>query len=434
MKKLIATTILLFTFFTISAQEIILKQKKNEYNKWSVEVNIGNNKPIKPFSEGYSTSADNVFFKFLVLNHFDIGVRHMFSTKFGLKLDAGSDIIENYKGSDSKPFHSQQNIVSLQMVYNLGKDLGFEGFSNNRFGLLAHFGIQSSQLNGKTVTGKKVSEYNGGIMYGLTPQFKISDRFAASVDFSFLTNTRQHLDWNGDYSSVSGNLTGNINYFKLGLTYYLGKNEKHADWYNNKIPADTDPEIEKRLDALDSKLIDTDKDGIVDHLDAQNNTPEGVAVDSKGRFFDLNKNGVPDELEFIGKDGKDGKDGISTFDISQSDALKMLVEKGYLNVFYDVNKDEPNAGSTNNIYYIIKFLKSYPNTKITLIGYTDLTGNTASNLELAQRRVENLKKVLMLKSIDENRISIFAEGIDKDNKTSDNTSLQLARRVSIILK
>ena len=430
MKKLIATTILLFTFFTISAQEIITKQNKNEYNKWSVEVNIGNNKPIKPFSKGYSSSADNVFMKFPELNHFDIGVRHMFSTKFGLKLDVGSDIIENQKGSDSKPFYSQQNIASLKMVYNLGKDFGFEDFTN-RFGLLAHFGIQVSEFNGRTGTGKIVSEYNGGVIFGLIPQFKLSDRFAVSGDFSFLINTRQNLNWDGNYSIVNENLTGKINYFKLGLNYYLGENEKHADWYNNKIPADIDPEIEKRLDALDSLLIDTDRDGIVDHLDAQNNTPEGVVVDSKGRIIDVNKNGVPDELEVI---AKDGKDGVDTFDMSQSDALKMLAEKEYINIFYDVNKDEPNEGSTNNIYYIIKFLKSYPNTKITLIGYTDITGNTASNLELAQRRVENLKKVLMLKSIDENRISVLAKGIDIDNKTSDNTSLQLARRVSIMLE
>ena len=431
MKRIIGTTILLLTFFTISAQEIITNQSKNIYNKWSVEVNIGNNKPIKPFSKGYYTSADNVFMKFPTINHFDIGVRHMFSTKFGLKLDIGSDIIENQKGTDSKPFYSQQNIVSLQMVYNIGKDLGIVGFTNNRFGLLAHFGIQSSQLNGRRVNGIKVTEYNGGIIFGLTPQVKLSDRFSVSGDFSFLTNTRQHVNWDGNHSILNDNLTGKINYFKLGLNYYLGKNEKHADWYNNKIPADIDPEIEKRLDALDSLLIDTDKDGIVDHLDAQNNTPEGVVVDSKGRIIDVNKNGVPDELEVI---AKDGKEGVDTFDMSQSDALKMLAEKEYINIFYDVNKDEPNAGSTNNIYYIIKFLKSYPNTKITLIGYTDITGNTASNLELAQRRVENLKKVLMLKSIDENRISVLAKGIDIDNKTSDNTSLQLARRVSIMLE
>jgi OOP family OmpA-OmpF porin len=233
MNRIIGTTILLLTFYTISAQELIKKQSNNEYNKWSVEVNIGNNKPIKPFSKGYYTSADNIPIKFPVLNHFDIGVRRMFSTKFGLKLDVGSDIIENQKGTDSKPFHSQQNIASLQMVYNLGKVLGFEGFTN-RFGLLTHFGIQVSQFNGKRENGKKVTEYNGGVIFGLTPQVKLSDRLAVSGDFSFLTNTRQHLNWDGNSSAVNGNLTGNINYFKLGLTYYWGKNEKHADWMIKK--------------------------------------------------------------------------------------------------------------------------------------------------------------------------------------------------------
>jgi OOP family OmpA-OmpF porin len=233
MNRIIGATILLLTFFTISSQEIITNESKNEYNKWSVEVNIGNNKPIKPFTPKYYTSADNVFMKFPVINHFDIGVRHMFSTKFGLKLDAGSDIIENQNGTDSKPFHSQQNMASLQMVCNIGKLMGFEGFTN-RFGLLGHFGIQVSQFNGKAVNGKKVTEYNGGIIFGLTPQVKLSDRLAVSGDFSFLTNTRQHVNWDGNYSILIGNLTGKINYFKLGLNYYLGKDEKHADWMLKK--------------------------------------------------------------------------------------------------------------------------------------------------------------------------------------------------------
>jgi hypothetical protein len=42
MNKIIATTVILLTFFTISAQEKIEK-KENEYNRWSVEVNIGKN-------------------------------------------------------------------------------------------------------------------------------------------------------------------------------------------------------------------------------------------------------------------------------------------------------------------------------------------------------------------------------------------------------
>ena len=246
MNRIIGTTILLLTFFTISAQEIIKRQSKNEYNKWSVEVNIGNNKPIKPFGEGYSSSADNVPLKFPVINHFDIGVRRMFSTKFGLKLDVGSDIIENQIGSTSLPFYCQQNIASLQTIYNLGKILGFEDFTN-RFGLLAHFGIQVSQFNSGYLT-----DNNGGTIYGFTPIVKLSDRFAASVDFSFLTNTRQNLNWDGGESQSTNNLTGKINYFKLGLNYYLGKNETHADWMLKKdivnpvkIISDTENEVDK---------------------------------------------------------------------------------------------------------------------------------------------------------------------------------------------
>ena len=41
-------------------------------------------------------------------------------------------------------------------------------------------------------------------------------------------------------------------------------------------------------------LQDTDRDGVVDYLDAEPNTTGGVAVDTKGRAIDVNKNGVPD--------------------------------------------------------------------------------------------------------------------------------------------
>ena len=268
MKRIIGTTILLLTFFTIPAQEIITKQNKNEYNKWSVEVNIGNNKPIKPFSNGYSSSADNVFMKFPELNHFDIGVRRMFSTKFGLKLDVGSDIIENQIGSDSKPFYTQQNIVSLQMVYNLGKDLAFEGFTN-RFGLIAHFGIQVSQFN-----SGYVEDNNGGIIYGFTPIVKLSNRFAASVDFSFLTNTRQHLNWDGGGSQTNNNLTGKMNYFKLGLNYYLGKNETHADWMLKKDivnPVKIIPVTENEVDKIEEFIVNFDNYDIEPNISNSDN-------------------------------------------------------------------------------------------------------------------------------------------------------------------
>jgi hypothetical protein len=225
MIKIILTTVILLNFFIVSGQEIIKKEDKHLYNKWSVEFNTGNNKPLKPFSPGYSTSDDKTVLKTPVNNHFDIGVRRMFSTKFGLKLDIGSDIIENQKGSSSLDFYAKQNSISFQGLINLGRISGFEVFTNT-FGLLTNFGIQVSQFN----LGK-LKEYNGGVIMGITPLAKLSERFLFSGNFSILVNTRQHLNWDGGESDSNKNLIGTMNYIKLGVIYYIGKNENHADWY-----------------------------------------------------------------------------------------------------------------------------------------------------------------------------------------------------------
>ena len=48
---------------------------------------------------------------------------------------------------------------------------------------------------------------------------------------------------------------------------------------------------------METQMNDSDKDGVPDYLDQENNSVAGVAVDTKGRMVDKNNNGVPDELE-----------------------------------------------------------------------------------------------------------------------------------------
>jgi OOP family OmpA-OmpF porin len=221
----------------------------------------------------------------------------------------------------------------------------------------------------------------------------------------------------------------------LGLTAYLGKKEKHADWYLetdklNEIKSE-DKEARKRLDDIEAMLSDVDKDGVADYLDSENNTPNGVAVDSRGKFIDSNRNGVPDELE---RTANDGKDGINTAVVSKDDAIKSLVEKGFVNVFYDVNQDNPNVGSTNNVYYIIQFLRKYPEAKAKLIGYADVRGNESKNKDLSQRRAQKLYNIITASGISATRISIVGEGVDNTYPTNTKIGLDLARRVSIILE
>jgi OOP family OmpA-OmpF porin len=80
----------------------------------------------------------------------------------------------------------------------------------------------------------------------------------------------------------------------VGLTVYLGKNEKHADWViDNESRFDA---INARFMAIENKMLDSDKDGVADYLDEEQNTPAGAMVDTKGRSIDKNNN-VPDETE-----------------------------------------------------------------------------------------------------------------------------------------
>lgn len=420
------TSIVLITWCSVFSQK---ESTKNDYDRWSVELNVGQNKALRPFTTGYYSSDPTIYFNINGIEHYDLGVRYMFSPIFGLKLDVAQDIIKNNENG-SIEFENKQLRVGFQGVANLGRLMQFETFTN-RIGLLAHAGVQVSKHMPQLGVNKGVSEDNGGVMFGLTPQFRITNYLVATADFTIINNVRQHLNWDGSYAATDNNLTGIMYNTSLGLTLYLGKNEKHADWH---IPAKdvekVDDVARKRLDSIETLMNDTDKDGVADYLDQENNTPAGIAVDSRGKFIDANRNGVPDELE---RNAKDGKDGSNTTIVSKEDALKSLVEKGYLNVFFDVNKDNPNKGSTNSIFQIIVFLRNYPETSVTLKGYADIRGNEAKNRDLSTKRAQRIFDIITSSGIDPSRVSIAGEGVDTSFNNSE-IGLDLARRVSITIK
>lgn len=56
-------------------------------------------------------------------------------------------------------------------------------------------------------------------------------------------------------------------------------------------------QLKKRIADLESMMTDTDRDGVADYLDVENNSMAGTTVDTKGRMVDQNNNGVDDEVE-----------------------------------------------------------------------------------------------------------------------------------------
>jgi len=418
-------------------------------NNWILEASVGNIKGVNPYNSNglYFSSKANTLFGQWEPNSFSIGARYLMGEIFSVKGSIGYDRFRNYNnespttGLSSLPFELRQfnvqiqGVANLAKLFNVHKELG-------RFSMLVHGGIQIVSMTSKTEnywseeTGELVNqnynqtEYNGGIIFGVTPEFRVTKRLALQLDVTTVFNYRQHFNWDGSYADDQENLAGRTANLNLGLSYSLDKNTMHGDWH--VLPKAEDKrikELESRLTGIENQLLDTDQDGVPDYIDQENNSVAGVAVDARGRMLDINKNGVADELE----KGKDGMNGITSDIMSKEDAILLLIQKGYVNVFYDLDKDVPNSGSTNNVFYIIKFLKNYPDSKISLMGFADERGTSDYNEALSQRRVKNLSDILKGAGIESSRIKFVGKGETAEFISSE-LGYDLSRRVSVKLE
>jgi len=426
MKK-IALPLLLVSLTTASLQAQDMQEttvattttsSNNDFDKWSIEIGGGINKPFRTFTPGYTTEPANFFTA-------DLGVRYMFNNKFGLKLDFGYNKLQN--ADDTAEFDSNYLRADLQGVINLGRVLNFEDWTNT-FGLLAHggAGVYRLSFDDDAFDGE---DWGANLIGGLTAQVKLSNSIALTADVTGIVNGLQNKTFDG-YSNTNNTIDGLMVNGTIGLTFYLGKNEKHADWVTD-IKSDELAALEERIGSVETMMNDTDKDGVPDYLDAEPNTTTGVAVDTKGRAIDRNNNGVPDELEsYIENKTKE----IAAAGGTGGTDLEGLINGGYVNVYFDFNKDMPNSSSVTGINFLTKYLKENPSAKTDVIGYADEIGNSEYNKALSQRRAENVKKILVDSGIDASRLNIVGNGEDTSVNKDSKQARQVVRRVTFIIK
>lgn len=385
-----------------------------DFNKWSIEVSGGANKPFRTFTPGFRTDRVNFF-------TVDLGTRYMFNNKFGLKLDFGYNKFEN--NDETPEFESTYLRGDIQGVVNLGRVLNFEDWTSC-IGLLMHAGGGVYQL--KADNGFDGEDWGANLIGGFTAQLKLSDHVVLTGDVTGIANGFQNWNFDG-MSQTSTTVDGLILNGTLGLTFYLGGHEKHADWVTD-VKTDELAALEERIGSVETMMNDSDKDGVPDYLDVEPNSTTGVAVDTKGRAVDLNNNGVPDELEsYIENKTKTNTTTTGT-------DLQGLINGGYVNAYFDFNKDMPNAQSTAGINFLIKYLKENPAAKADVIGYADEIGNSDYNKQLSQRRAENVKKILVDSGIDGSRLNIIANGEDSSVNKDNKQARQVVRRVTFIIK
>lgn len=426
-----------------------VKMSSNDlYGRWSLDIHAGTNKPVTPFAVGYYASAPNQFSNFGTINHLGLGVRYMASNLFGFKSVVNFDKISNSSKSNSNKFDLSLYTFTLEGVLNLGRIARFETFTS-KFNLLAHFGVQTTY---KTVdfragitdipNSSGSSEQDGGIVFGFTPEYKINKNIALFADFSYYTNFRQNINWDGS-RNLDSNLNGYIYTTSIGVSFsLLSKGKEHADWYVAPI-VDNNAQMIKRLEAVETLVADVDRDGVPDFRDLQNNSPTGVTVDSKGRFIDLNKNGIADEAEktsasnvAVPSQATPSSSSVNNVTVNnvQNDVVRELIDKGYFNIFFDSNRDYPNSGSADNMYQIIQYLKLNSTSKVKLIGYTDKSGDVSANKNLSERRARSVFNLITASGIDATRIKIAGFGIDDNIPYEAKAGNNMARRVAVVLE
>jgi OOP family OmpA-OmpF porin len=435
MKKFTFVLIALASFSSLFSQEETKEEAVDSqtYNRWTLEATAGQGKGIRPYQKDYFSSKANGLFGGVQANSYSLAARYMFSPVFGVRGRFGYDDLQNQNGTDSKEFRlimlsfRPEGVVNLNRLFKVEKELG-------RFGMLLHMGLDVSQVTSETPNviennnNNGVSEYNGGITVGLTPQFRVSKRLALTVDVTYLNNFRQHFNWDGSYSEGQNNLNGQYISSSVGLSYSFGDDKMHGDWAVIMDPkAEEIEQLDQRINDMEAMMNDTDKDGVPDYLDQENNSLAGVAVDTRGRMVDLNKNGVPDELETYFKNNGilPSNSTITNNNNTTSDEARNFINGGYVSAYFDLNKTKPTNVSSQGIDFVLNYLRKHPDSKLEIFGHADELGSNTYNNKLSNDRAESIKNVLIKAGVDASRISISAVGED----TSVDPKSQEARRV-----
>lgn len=398
------------------------------YNQWSIGLNVGGH-------DGMHWT--NAFTKAYQVSYFNGNIRYMQNNRFGWKLDAAYDNFNFINGASN----THKLRFSIEPTINFTDVLHFNDFTS-RFGLLGHFGfgysamwnVPFSSLNPSQLlqTGKGSVDEMGHLIMGITPQFKVNDRWSINGDLAFTAHIRQNrtFDFANTNPMSGGGFTGYMWNWSVGATYYIGKDKTHADWnYTPRMSQkdlDRIYQLEQQVQGLEQKWQDDDKDGVPNGLDVEANTPEGTEVDWNGaaiqpvqkEVVDLNKidtdgDGIMDAQDYCPtvKGAFNGCPEEVHAGGTQADRdAKFLAELGIRDVLFMSNSSYLNSVYHPILDQLIEFMQLNPEVKIELSGHADINGPEDINLRLSEARVKACLTYLATKGVDRSRLTVTYKG------------------------
>jgi outer membrane protein OmpA-like peptidoglycan-associated protein len=212
-----------------------------------------------------------------------------------------------------------------------------------------------------------------------------------------------------------------VSYSALNINFNIGNQSTLSEplyWVN---PLDV---VLKDINDLKQRptvsLDDTDGDGVLDALDQEQNTPPNAIVDTRGRTLDSDRDGVPDHLdkepfytprdgELVDEEGvvinpqaRPGMTGGVTEERVKELINEALEQRGVNDsrttatewflpmVHFSIDSYTIKYSDYGNLASIARMMKSNPNIRLVVQGFTDATGGEAYNNQLSYLRAKSV--------------------------------------------
>ena len=228
-----------------------------------------------------------------------------------------------------------------------------------------------------------------GFSYRIGTNMEIGLEHRASHYFDDLADG-QRWELDGDYTDHFDM----FQYTNLTFGINLGKSESVDPlWELNPLTylydkvASIDPE---------NLLKDSDNDGVIDYLDKEPNTAEGVPVDTHGVSLDSDKDGCPDS-----EDPEPFSSPVLPMENCQNVHVTMNEVKAYVDkalegvsrdgggaadwilpyIFFDLNKYDIRPDAVPTLNQVAEIMNRYKKLEVNVVGHTDTQGSESMNMK-----------------------------------------------------
>ena len=418
------------TFSSGSANVSPFTQESKRFNDWA--ISFGGGVPLVQSADltSIKNGNGNNVFGYSAYFSIDKAITHAFGLK--LQYDRG----ETRQGDfNTKNDNATGNQVAGRTQYDAISLLGDINFSNllrrvdNKspyrwalhgyagIGTLAYRAYQENASGQALMTEIKPFKLNSLFgQAGAGLKYKVNRRLDLEGRLMYVITGDDEFDGGGaKYSAVNMREDNNSdNFFNatLGLSLKLGKHQSHLMWH------DPLQEIYYKLDVLENrnqdievcKKGDGDNDGVCDDWDRQLDTPAGARVDGAGVALDTDLDGVIDLYDkCVTVPGPVENNGCPTGQGLVTDNTRALE-----GIEFDLNSDKILPSNTpilnNAANYINSSTGSY-----NVVGGTDTRASDAYNMNLSQRRANNVKNYLVSNGVDGSKLNAVGRG-EKDLK------------------